>query len=170
MDVRPATSADLPEIAALHRANWQREYFGLLSERALGKRLDDYMAARWHTHALDVAKGFVARSLTGEMMGFAVMLEDGPDGCAYLENIHVSPSARGQGVGTALMSAVAVLSIPKPLTLEVLSANRTARTIYKRWGGEETSEFMDTILSESVPAVVVSWRNTAALAARLRGG
>mgnify|MGYP001794475751 FL=1 len=170
MDVRPALPSDLPEIAALHRANWRRDFFDVLPPTALGDPLDAYMRRRWHPHALDVARGFVARDTSGFLLGFAAMLDDGPDGCAYLENLHVSPTARGAGVGTALMSAVAVLSIPTPLTLEVLTANAVARAVYRRWGGTESAEFMDKVLDVDVPAVVVSWRDTAALAARLRGG
>jgi hypothetical protein len=67
------------------------------------------------------------------------------------------------------MSAVAVLSIPGALTLEVLCANRDARRIYRGWGGVESVEFADEILGVSVPAVSVGWRDTTALVERLSG-
>ncbi|MEJ6394718.1 GNAT family N-acetyltransferase [Gymnodinialimonas sp. 2305UL16-5] len=170
MDLRPATALDLPDIARLHESNWRRDYANVLPEIALGARLSDYMAATWHGGALIDHRVIAARDEDDRLMGFAAMQDEGPHGCAYLDALHVAPKARAQGVGRALMTAIAVLSMPGALSLEVLSANRPARAIYRRWGGRETSEFQDTILDVSVPAVAVGWRDTAALLDRLRGG
>ncbi len=169
MHIRPATRLDLPEIAQLHESNWQRDYAGILPEYALGTQLSDYMAATWHDGALRDRRCLVARDGAGVLLGFAAMLDEGPDGCAFLDNLHVAPVARAKGVGRALMSSVAVLAIPGALTLEVLSANSAARAIYKAWGGVESAEFPDTVMGVPVPAVTVRWEDTVWLADRLSG-
>ncbi len=169
MHIRPATRDDLPEIAQLHEANWRRDYAGILPEFALGNQLRDHMAATWHDGVLRDRRCLVARDGARALLGFAAMFDEGPDGCAFLDNLHVAPSFRALGVGRALMCAVAVLAIPGRLTLEVLSANAQARAIYKAWGGEESREFLDDIMGNRVPAVTVGWRDTVWLVDRLSG-
>ncbi|ABD55427.1 GNAT family N-acetyltransferase [Jannaschia sp. CCS1] len=168
MDLRPAIPSDLPEIARLHEANWRRDYVGILPEVVLGAPLSAHMAKEWTVNALDTRRVFVMVD-GGSIVGFAAMQDDGPHECAFLDNLHVEPSARAQGVGRALMSAVAVLAVPGALTLDVLSANTAARAIYRRWGGQESVEFDDEVLGVTVPAVTVGWRNTVDLLDRLRG-
>ncbi len=169
MHIRPALPQDLPEIAQLHEANWRRDYAGTLPEYALGTYLSDYMERKWHNGALVDRRCLVARDGAGALLGFAAMLDAGPDGSAFLDNLHVAPAFRAQGVGRALMSSVAVLAIPGALSLEVLSANKQARAIYKAWGGAESAEFADEVLGVTVPAVTVTWRDTVWLADRLSG-
>lgn len=167
MDLRPAIPSDLPDIARLHEANWRRDYAGILPEIALGARLTTYMNDRWTEAALDASRVFVARQ--GDMLqGFASM-SDAPHRDAFIDNLHVAPMARAQGVGRALMSAIAVLSIPGALTLDVLSANTHARKICRRWGGRESEEFTDEVMGYEVPAVTVVWPDCSTLVDRLRG-
>lgn len=168
MDLRPALPSDLPDIARLHEANWRRDYAGILPDIALGSPLSTYMADRWAYGVLATSRVFVVRD-EGALLAFAAMLDEGPHECAFLDSLHVAPTARAQGVGRALMSAVALLAIPGALTLEVLCANTPARTIYRRWGGRESLEFEDQIMDYAVPAVTIGWRDTYALAERLSG-
>lgn len=168
MDLRPALASDLPDIARLHEANWRRDYVEILPDVALGAQLTAYMDDHWTQAILQEKRVFVARK-GDALVGFASMVENGPHDCAFLDSLHVAPTARAQGVGHALMSAVAVLSIPGALTLEVLCANTQARTIYRRWGGRESDEFADEVMGYCVPAVTVGWPDCTALADRLRG-
>jgi ribosomal protein S18 acetylase RimI-like enzyme len=168
MTLRPALPSDLPDIVRLHEANWRRDYARILPQVALGAGLSAYMAERWCDGVLATSRVFVMRD-GDTLLGFAAMLDEGPDGCAFLESLHVAPAARAQGVGRALMSAVVVTAIPQALTLEVLSANTAARQVYRGWGGVESREFIDEILESPVPAVTVGWRDTFALAERLSG-
>lgn len=168
MDLRPATPSDLPEIARLHEANWRRDYVDILPDVALGALLTSHMATQWAPEALETHRVFVATQ-EGSIIGFAAMRDCGPHDCPFLENLHVAPAARAQGAGRALMSAVAVLAMPGALTVEVLCANTTARAIYRSWGGEESEEFMDTIMGYPVPAVTVGWRDAGCLVQRLSG-
>lgn len=168
MNLRPATPEDLPDIAQLHEANWRRDYVGILPDVALGTALTAYMQARWADGALAKGRVFVAYQRL-ELLGFAAMLDAGPHDCPFLDALHVAPAARAQGVGRALMSACTVLAVPGALTLEVLSANAAARTIYQGWGGRESEEFTDDVMGYAVPAVTVGWRDTVTLVDRLSG-
>lgn len=168
MDLRPALPSDLADIARLHEANWRRDYVGILPDIALGTALTAYMQGQWSGNVLATSRVFVARD-GAELLGFAAMLDEGPGGCAFLDNLHVAPAARAQGIGRALMSACAVLAIPGALALEVLSANSDARRIYRGWGGQETPEFEDNIMGHTVSAVTVSWPDTVHLVDRLSG-
>lgn len=168
MDLRPAIPDDLPDIAQLHEANWRRDYVRIVPALALGADLTTYMEAHWGDGALSVRRVFVARE-GAALLGFASMLDEGPDGCAFVDALHVAAHARAQGVGRALMSAIALLAIPGALTLEVLSENTAARAIYRRWGGQESIEFNDQIMGHPVTSVTVGWRDCVALAERLSG-
>ncbi|MBY4892355.1 GNAT family N-acetyltransferase [Rhodobacteraceae bacterium N5(2021)] len=168
MDLRPAQPSDLPDIARLHEANWRRDYVDFLPAVALGAALHADMAGVWGVDALNVRRVFVARQ-GDALLGFAATLGEDPQGGTFLDSMHVAPSARAQGIGRALMSAVAVLAVPGPLSLEVLCANTDARRIYRRWGGQEGAEFDDEILGYIVPAVTVRWDDTVRLVDRLSG-
>lgn len=169
MHIRPATRNDLPEIARLHEVNWRRDYAGILPEFVLGSGLSEHMDAQWHDGVLRDRRCLVSRDGAGALLGFASMRDEGPDGCAFLDNLHVAPMYRALGVGRALMSSVAVLAIPGRLTLEVLCANVEARAIYKAWGGVESRPFTDEIMGINLPAVTVGWHDTIWLADRLSG-
>lgn len=167
MDLRPALPSDLPDIACLHEANWRRDSADTLPEITLGGQLTVYLAEHWIEAALAASRVFVAR--TDDMLQGFTSMSEAPHGDAFLDNLHVAPSARAQGVGHALMSAIAVLSIPGALSLVVLSANTLARKIYRRWGGHEPEEFTDEVMGHSVHAVTIVWPDCTALVDRLRG-
>lgn len=168
MDLRPATPSDLPEIVRLHEVNWRRDYVRILPHVALGAQLSEHVAAEWPADVLDARRVFVA-SRQDVILGFAAMREKGPHECATLDHLHVAPSARAQGVGRSLMSAVAVLAVPGALTLDVLCANTEARAIFRRWGGRESVAFEEVVLGVPVPTVTVGWRDAVDLLDRLRG-
>jgi ribosomal protein S18 acetylase RimI-like enzyme len=87
--------------------------------------------------------GLLARDAAGEVLGYAIVTDLGPEttferdrvGC--LESIAVLPSARRAGVGSALIAAAragaAERGIPE-LTLTVFSANASALAFYARHG------------------------------------
>lgn len=165
MKIEIATGADLPDIAALHGANWRREYAGLLPGHALCDRLGPYMARRWGAEALMGAEVLVSRR-AGELAGFVALRPDHPDGC-LIDNLHVAPVARGQGLGRALMRAAAERAGDRPLWLLVFDGNHATRAIYRRWGGQEGAVFEDRILDEPIPARPVRWPSGRVLAGRL---
>jgi ribosomal protein S18 acetylase RimI-like enzyme len=157
MDLRPATALDLPAIAALHAANWRRDYAGLLPSVVLGGPLDDLMAALWTQQARRYHSCLVARA-ADRVIGFAAFDPDKAGGL-YLSSLHVAAQA--------LMGAVAAIAGTNPLWLEVLCGNHPARGVYRRWGGAESAPFIDQMLGVQVESCRVTWGSGAALAQAL---
>ncbi|MDG3042702.1 GNAT family N-acetyltransferase [Roseicyclus marinus] len=163
---RPANPADLPAIAALHVANWRRDYAGLLPDAVLAAPLDEAMARKWQARALE---GPLRVHVAGEgaaISGFVAFDLVDADG-VHVDALHVAQGARGCGLGAALMRGVADLARGRSVWLEVLAGNSAARAVYAGWGGVEGPVFVDSILGVSLPAHRVEWPDGAALAARL---
>lgn len=165
MRIETATDRDLPAIAALHAGNWRRDYSGLLPDEALQGRLGPYMARRWGAEALTGAEVFVSRQ-GRELAGFVALKPDHPDGC-LVDNLHVAPSARGRGLGRALMRRAAERAGDRPLWLLVFDGNHATRAIYRGWGGQEGPVFEDSILDTPIPARPVRWHSGRELGLRL---
>lgn len=165
MLMRPATPADLPAIVALQRRNWRAVYRDLVPAELLRDPLDRWLAEVWCAEALGQGVRLVMRDVDG-LAGFVAFDPDHADG-VHVENLHVRATAWGQGVGAALMAAVAWAAKGRPLWLEVLAGNRGARAVYRRWGGVEGPVFEDRLLGAPVPAHRVIWHDAEGLRLRL---
>ena len=160
MMIRPATPADLSDICALHVANWQEDYSGLLPDDVLGLPLSAEMTKRWSELPAPPDMVFVAER-AGAFLGFGLVRpahDDGP----LLESLHVIPAARGSGAGRALITRLASeLGVAgySTLWLEVLDGNQAARGFYARLGGTESTVITDHLLGRPVPARIVRWED-----------
>ncbi len=164
VEIRRARPDDLPQIAALHVANWRADYRGVLSDAALGDPLHAMMTAKWAADAIEGVEIAVAE-VNGTVLGFAAWQPEHPDG-PYLDNFHTAAKARGQGLGRALIATlIADLRArgKRDLWLIVFSANTATRALYRHWGAEEGPEFPDDILGETVPARRVRWADVTEL-------
>ena len=159
--VRQALPADLPEIAALHVANQKTTYRGLLSDGYLDGLDPARQAETWDAfsrregHAL-----FVARDRTG-LLGFAACEAD-PElpGCLYLASLHVSPEARGQGVGTDLIRRTGRYAEEKgyrTMSVCVVKGNEGARRLYTRLGAVHIRDFTDRFEGTVAHAEKLQW-------------
>lgn len=155
--VRSAARDDLPDIRRLHGTSWRDAYRGMLSAAWLAEGLDAWMAARWS----DLPAGdivLLAGSTAGPL-GFVSLSPNHPEG-PYLDNLHVTPEARGQGIGRCLMRAGITALAGQGRTrmwLGVMARNRDARAIYKRFGGREAARFDEDFEGEVVPMIKVVW-------------
>lgn len=120
MTVERMTAAHIPALAALERACFSRPW----SEQALRDELDN-----------PTAVFFVAVGETGDVLGYVGMhhiLDE-----ADITNVAVFPAARRQGVGRALIQAVADYALVQALvrvTLEVRASNAAAIALYEGFG------------------------------------
>ncbi|WP_175712954.1 GNAT family N-acetyltransferase [Burkholderia ambifaria] len=141
IDIRAATPADAPIIAAIHVASWQATYPGIMPAPFLAALSVEQRTAAWRA-ALDAGRPRVALAF----------MEDKPSGwIAYgptrdadkdatwgeIEAIYLHPSHCGQGIGAALI-AHACRSLHDAghewVSLWVLVENRRARAFYEREG------------------------------------
>ncbi|KUJ85810.1 hypothetical protein AVO45_02170 [Ruegeria marisrubri] len=152
MTIRPATPSDLPAIQALHLASWRDSYAGMLPDDFLGEPVTREMARLWSGRPGPGDLLLVAWE--DDLLGFAYVKVNHADG-PLLDNLHVSPKARGRGIGERLLRAVAgelQASGRDRLWLEVLDENSGARRFYRRMGGVEGPVFMDEIFGLPVPS------------------
>jgi ribosomal protein S18 acetylase RimI-like enzyme len=139
--VRTATPADIARIAAVHVASWNEHYRGILDDAEIDRRTVDVRIGHWaNSLAIDGAVTFVAESDDGTTTyGFAsaLVLPDAPDGFdAYLGQLYLLASAKGRGIGRALLRAVAQQLAHrncKNVALRVLREN-PSRAFYEHLG------------------------------------
>lgn len=138
--LREATPSDFERIATLHTQSWRSAYKGLLSAGYLENNLIAERTTYWkHKLASLSPKEFVivAENETG-VIGFAAVMDTPQKKYeALLDNLHVHPDLKGQGVGGKLMKEVALRLIDSGRTsfyLWVLKGNTPAELFYKAKG------------------------------------
>lgn len=147
--VRPATRSDAVGIANLHADSWRKAYRGILRDDFLdGPAIQDRRRL-WESrlsHSPTPAVQFVALIEHGEELKafVCVLLDADPYWGAVLDNLHVSTSAQGEGLGRRLMAeAAGWVRHHRPhsrLHLWVYEKNVAARRFYEHLGGVMTEQ------------------------------
>jgi GNAT superfamily N-acetyltransferase len=139
--IRKGLSADADNIGSLHAQSWQSAYRGLLPDSFLDNGLTEERKKYWtgKISALST-KEFVLVAEDGSgVTGFAAVMDKPEKGYdAFLDNLHVRPDVKGQGIGGKLLEAVAInlqKTGRKSLYLWVLKGNIPAEEFYKAKGG-----------------------------------
>ena len=164
--IRPATEADLAAICALQVSTWRETYRGLLPESFLTDEVERVLGANWAS--LPGADWIVLTAWKGRDLAGFIAVERSHDGGPYVDNLHVSAAARGQGVARALMAEAAGLLVAEGydrLHLTVMDGNDRARAAYARLGGVEAPAIVDDLYGIAVRAYPVWWRDLSRLAA-----
>jgi ribosomal protein S18 acetylase RimI-like enzyme len=144
MHLRLALPADAPAIAALHSASWAIAYAHILHADWLSQ---DLAADRLHVWterfaAPDPTMRVLLADDHDGLAGFAcIFLAADPHWGSHVDNLHVRPGLKGQGLGRRLLGAAARLALAEApgagLDLHVFAANTAARGFYARVGGQE---------------------------------
>ncbi|MCT8158774.1 GNAT family N-acetyltransferase [Pseudoruegeria sp. SHC-113] len=168
LSLRHATPADFPAIARLQTASWASAYAGLLDDSYITGRMAEDLAGFWARQTQGgVRFQIVAEAGDGRLLGFIALLPK-PDG-PYVDNLHVSPDAKGGGVGRALMARAAreLLDLGEnSLYLTVIDANTAAIAFYEAMGGAASGPFPDAVFDQPVQAYRYDWTDLPALAAK----
>lgn len=165
MDIRHATPADHPAIARLHAASWASAYRGMLPDAYLDGPMPEDLARQWTQPTPQGAFRLVALT-NGTLAGFAAALPQGDT--AYLDNLHVDPTQKGQGTGTRLLRAMAIEALDRGFTaldLTVLMENHAARRFYTRLGGIEGAPFDEDIFGQKTRSCHITWTDLSELTA-----
>jgi len=118
---REANPLDYKKIAKLHIKSWQQHYRGDFSDHFLDVEAASEREEVWKDRLTNpTSNQFVlVAEQDGEICGFACAFKDeNVQFGALLDNLHVSESAKGRGIGKNLISLVAQ---------EVLRGNPTAK-------------------------------------------
>ena len=134
--IRPATAADAARIAEL--AN------GLSAHEGLGPDVYNEGTVRRDGFGPDPAYSVLLAEADGEIVGYALFLNGYDTDIAArsvtLEDIFVTDTARGRGIGRRLFAAVAHAAVERgahSLWWGVRSSNRAARRFYARLGARD---------------------------------
>ncbi len=165
MRIRVAIPTDRPAIAAVHTASWRTAYRGSLPDAYLDGALEEEMRRNWA--GLEIAAGDVVLVAEDEgIAGFiAVWCRPEP----YLDNLHVLPERRSQGIGRELMIAAAAKLQRlghSTIYLWVFEANRRAIGFYESLGGVRTAQEDKDIFGHKVPNLKIEWRDLTVIGRR----
>ncbi len=140
--LRTARAGDAATIARLHAGSWQRIYRGLLSDRYLDDECPLERLALWSARlaAPDERQHLDVAVLDHATVGFCcAYARHDPQWGHYLNNLHVTPSVQGRGIGTALLARAARACLTRggdaPVYLWVAAANTAAQHFYRSLGG-----------------------------------
>ncbi len=174
MTLRAAQPGDAPAIAMLHANSWRSAYRGILGDEFLDGVLDENRRAVWASRLCDEPQGnqiILVDEDAGQIHGFACAFIDAdPEWGTLLDNLHVVPDLKGQGLGRRLMAAIAAAVLQaasKPmLHLWAYEKNLAARRFYERLGGVVTaSEEEPTPDGARATVVCYFWPQLSQLAA-----
>ena len=148
--IRPIIASDAEAVALLHAESWRSTYAGILSETYLAGPIFEERLAIWRARYLDP---------NARQVGLLAWLGDEPVGFVYavggahaehgtlLDNLHVAPAGRGNGVGTRLLAHLAkelhVRGESDGVYLWAYEDNHRTRQYYLRLGAEERERALE---------------------------
>ena len=156
----PARPGDAAAIAALHIESWRSAYRGLLPDEFLDGPIVPDRTRLWNERMVlpSAERRLVLKAMSGDALcGFVcVLLDEEPQWGALLDNLHVRPALKGQGIGRQLFQAardwVTRVAPGERMHLWVIEGNASARRFYDRQGGVVA----ERRIVETVPGVEVA--------------
>jgi ribosomal protein S18 acetylase RimI-like enzyme len=149
-------------IAPLHAKSWQSAYRGIMPDHFLDFIVEGERLSHWRRRVLELQTGngeiFLAR-LNDEPVGFLCieandLAETGIKG-AYVNNLHVLPQLKRQGIGSALLKHGedwARAHGYDSLFLFVFEDNQQARAFYRADGWHAVERLMSELPDGSLAA------------------
>jgi ribosomal protein S18 acetylase RimI-like enzyme len=170
--LRLAAPDDWRAVAGIHAASWRSAYRGIYPDAYLDGEAAEERRAYWRgaLAAMDPELDAVFLALDGgEAVGFACLRRRVEAAGPLLDNLHVLPERKGQGIGRRLLAAAAQWLVGKEpgaaLQLGVWEDNRAARAFYARLGGREVELILaPTSGGGRARQIRVRWERAAELA------
>lgn len=142
LEIRSATPEDAADIAAVHVHSFVATYPHLPSTRSSAATGLAGRVVVWERLLRNPGSDGIVLVATddGGIRGFVhvgAALDDDAYGAGHIFSIHVSPEAKGGGVGRRLMDEAVAFLVQagfRRATLWVVGGNRPARTFYERLG------------------------------------
>ncbi len=144
--------SDADAIADLHTRSRQDAYRGLYGDHYLDHQLPAISRAVWRERFQDYAPStdliLAAMDDTVPVALAYASFRVNPDVGLLVDNLHVAPERKGQGLGSRLLSKVARWLRDEhagaALHLEVYAPNADALGFYARKGGVEVARYRET--------------------------
>ena len=149
----------------MHAESWRSAYRGLLPDAYLDGPIFEERRVLWvaRMRAPGADRRLVLKSVQGGMLlGFAcVLLDAEPSWGALLDNLHVKPGLKRQGIGRQLFDRarqwIQETAPGTSLHLTVIEANLDARRFYERIGGKVVEQMRKEVI-EGVELSVLRYR------------
>lgn len=163
----PGSSRDADAVGLLQAESWRSSYRGIMPDDFLDDDAIDHRRSAWRERlASDSDRRWLlkAHDQDGELVGFAcVELDAEPEWGALLDNLHVRPDRKGQGIGRRLFDAAREWSFEQlghnGIHLWVLEANLEGQGFYNRIGGTIAErKVKDVVGVVTVPALRYVWK------------
>ncbi|MEO5852420.1 MAG: GNAT family N-acetyltransferase [Nocardioides sp.] len=125
--LRPATDADLAQVADLWHAGWHDAHPGHVPDGLTAGRT----LASFHERAAGRASDTTVAEADGMVVGFVMVVDD------EVEQVYVGPGARGTGLAALLLTEAeqrVAASGHEVAWLAVVTGNARARRFYARHG------------------------------------
>jgi len=170
--IRPATGTDAATIAAIHVASWRDAYAHILTPDYLSGPIEEDRRAVWSQRLRNgdpTQLVNIAVDRTGQAKAFICSYCDfDPVWGSLVDNLHVLPHARGQGIGEQLLRAAAGelsdRNFRSGLHLWVFEANVAGLRFYRRLGGQVVErDVSENPAAGGKPVLRVHWPTLAQL-------
>lgn len=147
MNIRVATLADAPKIAAIHTSSWRDTYKSVLTDAYLTDIVPREREDAWTGRFINEEPNqyVLVAEFDEEIVGFACFYSGGnPDFGSYLDNLHVRKAYQSKGVGKSLLIEGARWCFQqdpdKGLCLLVNRVNINAQGFYKGLGAYQSKD------------------------------
>jgi GNAT superfamily N-acetyltransferase len=150
--LRQAVPSDAETIAALHTESWRSSYRGILNDDYLAGSVANERRAYWQKslNAPHPERRYIllAERDKNVIAFVSVFLDKEPEHGALLNNLHVLPTLKGQGLGRLLMREAAQWTLLKNVNhmhLWTFEVNHEARRFYDALGGEAVEKKLESV-------------------------
>lgn len=172
MNIRPARTDDSPAIAQLHALSWSATYGSVLNPDYLRRTMPQERQAVWRERFASPKENqivLIAEETDGIVAFACAFVNEHVEWGSYLDNLHVSRSHQGRGIGTSLLAEVAFFCEErcpnKGLYLSVNQANHRAQKFYLALGAHNAqSSVWSAPEGSQVPTFRFSWNSVLPLA------
>ena len=173
MTIRAADPSDAAAIARLHAVSWQSAYRSILRDAFLDGPVLSNRSELWSARFSGPPRAdqiVLVDECAGEIRGFAcAFLDADPEWGTLLDNLHVAPVLKGQGLGRLLLREVALRVLQQEarprMHLWAYEQNLAARRFYEMLGGEITAQVAEPAPDGSeLNAVRYCWSDLQGLA------
>lgn len=163
---RRAIGNDAKAIASLHTESWRDAYRSIMPDWYLDGPIAKERLSHWQSRfSISGADRFyiLLADSNGKSVGFVcVLLDEEPQLGACLDNLHVLPRLRGNGIGRQLFTrATQWVMLTEPgwsIHLWVFEANVAARRFYDALGGEVVEHHKKEVLKGiEIPSLLYIW-------------
>jgi ribosomal protein S18 acetylase RimI-like enzyme len=168
MQYRVANINDLENLAKLHAESWRKTYRGIFSDEFLDNDVWEERKSSWASRLSSPKNNQHVLIATdkNEICGFICAFgNESSKWGTFIDNLHVSKSVQGKGIGKQLMYLIAQwadeLFEHKGVYLEVLEDNLNARSFYDRIGAkhQETNLWQPPGSNEKVNDLLYIWES-----------